>query len=174
MRQVILLTDGDTNRQYHDHDALIAQFPRKTTSRFRRSGSAPNSRSAVLQDFAQATGGVFYRVQDIEKLPLLLVGLTRQAMNRRAQGRTSVEAGASSAILTGIAAKDIPPIDYYASTNPRTARIVTLRVSAEAASPTPRAAVRGRARDAERNDRAVLGLGRGVEIDRGTVRRRSR
>src|SRR5208282_6086904 len=29
VRQVILLTDGDTNRQYHDHDALIADFARE-------------------------------------------------------------------------------------------------------------------------------------------------
>ncbi|MGC1192239.1 MAG: VWA domain-containing protein, partial [Candidatus Binatus sp.] len=29
VRQVILLTDGDTNRQYHDHDDLIAEFARQ-------------------------------------------------------------------------------------------------------------------------------------------------
>jgi len=38
-------------------------------------------------------------VQDIEKLPLLLVGLTRQAMNRRKQGRSELESGSQSAIL---------------------------------------------------------------------------
>ncbi len=60
----------------------------------------------LLQDFAQATGGTFYRVQDIEKLPLLLVGLTREAMNRRKQGRSELEAGGPSAILTGIDVKE--------------------------------------------------------------------
>ena len=129
VRQVILLTDGDTNRQYHDHDALIAQFTKDhiPVSTIRIGPDLENLR--LLQDFAQATGGVFYRVQDIEKLPLLLVGLTRQAMNRRAQDRTSVEAGASSAILTGIAAKDIPPIDFYASTKAKDGAIVALSVT---------------------------------------------
>ena len=129
VRQVILLTDGDTNRQYHDHDALIAQFAkdRIPVSTIRIGPDLENLR--LLQDFAQATGGVFYRVEDIEKLPLLLVGLTRQAMNRRAQGRTAVEEGAPSAILSGIAAKDIPPIDFYASTKAKDGAIVALSVT---------------------------------------------
>ena len=93
VRQVILLTDGDTNRQYHDHDDLIAEFARQhiPVSTIRIGPDLANLR--LLQDFAQATGGIFYRVQDIEKLPLLLVGLTREAMNRRKSDRTTVEAG---------------------------------------------------------------------------------
>ena len=85
VRQVILLTDGDTNRQYHDHDDLIAEFSRQhiPVSTIRIGPDLANLE--LLQDFAQATGGIFYRVQDIEKLPLLLVGLTREAMNRRKQ-----------------------------------------------------------------------------------------
>ncbi|MGH7780138.1 MAG: VWA domain-containing protein [Candidatus Binataceae bacterium] len=129
VRQVILLTDGDTNRQYHDHDALIAQFEkdRIPVSTIRIGPDLENLR--LLQDFAQATGGVFYRVQDIEKLPLLLVGLTRQAMNRRGAGRTSVVEGPRSSILSGIAAKDIPPIDFYASTKAKEGAIVALSVT---------------------------------------------
>ncbi len=129
VRQVILLTDGDTNRQYHDHDALIAQFSKDhiPVSTIRIGPDLENLR--LLQDFAQATGGVFYRVEDIEKLPLLLVGLTRQAMNRRAQDQTSVEEGAPSAILSGIAAKDIPPIDFYALTKAKDGATVALSVT---------------------------------------------
>jgi Mg-chelatase subunit ChlD len=129
VRQVILLTDGDTNRQYHDHDALIAQFAkdRIPVSTIRIGPDLENLR--LLQDFAQATGGVFYRVQDIEKLPLLLVGLTRQAMNRRGRGRTSITEGAPTAILTGISAKEIPAIDFYASTKAKDGATVALSVT---------------------------------------------
>ncbi|MGO9450322.1 MAG: VWA domain-containing protein [Candidatus Binataceae bacterium] len=129
VRQVVLLTDGDTNRQYHDHDALISSFAAEhiPVSTIRIGPDLANLR--LLQDFAQATGGVFYRVQDIEKLPLLLVGLTREAMNRRKQGRTSVEVGAPSAILTGIDTDDIPPIDFYASTVAKSGAQVALRVT---------------------------------------------
>lgn len=129
VRQVILITDGDTNRQYHDHDALISDFANDhiPLSTIRIGPDLANLR--LLQDFAQATGGVFYRVQDIEKLPLLLVGLTREAMNRRTQGKTSVEAGQPSAILTGIDSRNMPPIDFYATTVPKNGAQVPLRIS---------------------------------------------
>ena len=105
MRQVILLTDGDTNRQYHDHDDLIAEFAREhiPVSTIRIGPDLANLR--LLQDFASATGGVFYRVQDIEKLPQLLVGLTREAMNRRKSRPHHVEPGEPSAMLSGIGIK---------------------------------------------------------------------
>ncbi|HXW85382.1 MAG TPA: glutamine amidotransferase, partial [Candidatus Binataceae bacterium] len=111
------------------HDDLIADFARQKipVSTIRIGPDLENLR--LLQDFAQATGGVFYRVQDIEKLPLMLVGLTRQAMNRRKQGRTSVEPGAPSEILSGIDPRDIPPVDFYASTNPKDGAQVPLNVT---------------------------------------------
>lgn len=129
VRQIFLLTDGDTNRQYHDHDALIADFASQhiPVSTIRIGPDLANLR--LLQDFAQATGGTFYRVQDIEKLPLLLVGLTREAMNRRKQGRTELEAGGPSAILTGIDVKELPPIDYYATTQPKDGAQVPLKIT---------------------------------------------
>ena len=128
VRQVILLTDGDTNRQYQDHDDLIAAFARQhiPVSTIRIGPDLANLR--LLQDFAQATGGVFYRVQDIEKLPLLLVGLTREAMNRRKPDRTTVEAGSATAMLSGIGIKEIPPIDFFAATEPKDGAQVTLKV----------------------------------------------
>ncbi len=129
VRQIFLLTDGDTNRQYHDHDALIADFATQhiPVSTIRIGPDLQNLR--LLQDFAQATGGTFYRVQDIEKLPLLLVGLTREAMNRRKQGRTELAAGGPSAILTGIDVHDMPPIDFYATTLPKDGAQVPLKVT---------------------------------------------
>ena len=129
VRQVILLTDGDTNRQYHDHDDLIAEFARQhiPVSTIRIGPDLANLQ--LLQDFAQATGGIFYRVQDIEKLPLLLVGLTREAMNRRKSDRTTVEAGEATAMLAGISIKDSPPIDFFAATEPKDGAQVTLKVA---------------------------------------------
>ncbi|HLI81101.1 MAG TPA: VWA domain-containing protein [Candidatus Binataceae bacterium] len=129
VRQIFLLTDGDTNRQYHDHDALIADFAAQhiPVSTIRIGPDLANLR--LLQDFAQATGGTFYRVQDIEKLPLLLVGLTREAMNRRKQGRSELEAGGPSGILTGIDIKEMPPIDYYASTVPKDGAQVPVKIT---------------------------------------------
>jgi Ca-activated chloride channel homolog len=129
VRQVILLTDGDTNRQYHDHDDLIAEFARQhiPVSTIRIGPDLANLE--LLQDFAKATGGLFYRVQDIEKLPLLLVGLTREAMNHRKQDRTTVEAGEATAMLSGISINEIPPIDYFAATAAKDGAQVTLRVA---------------------------------------------
>jgi Mg-chelatase subunit ChlD len=128
VRQVILLTDGDTNRQYHDHDDLIAEFARQhiPVSTIRIGPDLANLE--LLQDFANATGGIFYRVQDIEKLPLLLVGLTREAMNRRKSDRTTVEAGEPSAMLAGIGIKDVPPIDFFAATEAKDGAQITLKV----------------------------------------------
>jgi Ca-activated chloride channel homolog len=136
VREVILLTDGDTNRQYHDHDSLIADMAHEhiPVSTIRIGPDLENLR--LLQDFAQATGGTFYRVQDIEKLPLLLVGLTREAMNRRKQGRTRIESGASSQILAGIDPDSVPPIDYYAASKAKDGAVVALR-AVRAGKPVP-------------------------------------
>jgi Ca-activated chloride channel homolog len=119
VRQVFLLTDGDTNRQYHDHDALIASyaFEHIPVSTIRIGPDLANLR--LLKDFAQATGGTFYRVQDIKKLPLLLVGLTREAMNRPRRQRAIIQAGAASGILTGFDLRKVPPIYYVAVTAPK-------------------------------------------------------
>jgi Ca-activated chloride channel homolog len=137
VRQVILLTDGDTNRQYHDHDDLIADFAHEhiPVSTIRIGPDLANLR--LLQDFAQATGGVFYRVQDIEKLPLLLVGLTREAMNRRKQARATLESGGPSAILSGINLRDVPPIDFFASTAAKDGAQVPLKVARGDAKAAP-------------------------------------
>ena len=77
--KVILLTDGDTNRQYHDHDQLMADFAKQDipVSTIRIGPDLENLR--LLQDFAHNSGGVFYRVEDIKKLPQLLVDLTHEA-----------------------------------------------------------------------------------------------
>ncbi len=128
VRQVILITDGDTNRQYHDHDALIAEFAdeRIPVSTIRIGPDLANLR--LLEDFAQATGGLFYRVEDIEKLPQLLVRLTRKAMNPSAQSQIRVRYQKQSAILSGISAGDIPPVEYFTTTEAKDGARVPLMI----------------------------------------------
>lgn len=128
VRQVILLTDGDTNRQYHDHDALIADYARNhiPVSTVRIGPDLGNLR--LLEDFAEATGGVFYRVDDIEKLPQLFVRLTKQATNRPPQNRTRLKYEGHSAILSGIKADEIPPLEFFTTTEAKEGASVPLRI----------------------------------------------
>jgi Mg-chelatase subunit ChlD len=128
VRQVILITDGDTNRQYHDHDALIADYADKhiPVSTIRIGPDLANLR--LLEDFAQATGGIFYRVEDIEKLPQLLVRLTRRAMGHEEQGQIRLEYEGPSAILSGIGAKEMPPLEFFATTAARDTAKVPVRI----------------------------------------------
>ena len=119
VRQIFLLTDGDTNRQYHDHDKLLADLAKQgvPVSTIRIGPDLENLR--LLQDFAQITGGTFYRVEDITKLPQLLVHLTHEAQNFKLRQSTRVETGSSSAVLSGLDLGKIPPIDFFAVTEPK-------------------------------------------------------
>jgi len=58
-----------------------------------------------------------------------LVGLTREAMNRRKQGRTTVETGEATAMLSGISSSEIPPIDFFAATEAKDGAQVALKVA---------------------------------------------
>jgi Ca-activated chloride channel homolog len=116
VREVLLLTDGDTNRQYHDHDQLMSDYARENipVSTIRIGPDLDNLR--LLQDFAHISGGIFYRVEDIKKLPQLLVHLTHEARNFKLRNRTHVDLSAASSILNGIGPDEIPPIDFFAET----------------------------------------------------------
>ncbi len=128
VREVLLLTDGDTNRQYHDHDQLMADFARENipVSTIRIGPDLENLR--LLQDFAHTSGGVFYRVEDIKKLPQLLVHLTNEAQNFKRHRRTSVLASAPSSIMNGVAPTEIPPLDFFADTHPKDGAEVPLTI----------------------------------------------
>jgi Mg-chelatase subunit ChlD len=136
VHQVILLTDGDTNRQYHDHDQLMADFEKQhiSVSTIRIGPDLENLR--LLQDFAKATGGTFYRVEDIRKLPLLLVRLTHQAIADKRHQQSHLEYAGESTILSGISPHEIPPIGLFATTVPKDGAAVPLRIRRSAtASP---------------------------------------
>ncbi len=128
VREVILLTDGDTNRQYHDHDQLMADYAKDgiPVSTIRIGPDLENLR--LLQDFAHATGGVFYRVEDITKLPQLLVHLTHEAENFKWHQRSHIDFGNRSTILSGITSHDLPPLDFFAMTQAKDGAEVPLIV----------------------------------------------
>ncbi len=128
VREVILLTDGDTNRQYHDHDQLMADYAKEgiPVSTIRIGPDLENLR--LLQDFAHGTGGIFYRVEDITKLPQLLVHLTHEAQNFKHREHTSVEMAAPSAILNGIAPAEVPAMEFFAATEPKEGAEVPLLI----------------------------------------------
>jgi len=128
VREVILLTDGDTNRQYHDHDQEMADYAKDAipVSTIRIGPDLENLR--LLQDFAHATGGVFYRVEDITKLPQLLVHLTHEAENFKWHERSHIDFGNHSTILSGIAQHDLPPLDFFAMTQAKDGAEVPLLV----------------------------------------------
>jgi uncharacterized membrane protein len=112
VRQIILLTDGDTNRQYHEHDLLISDLSRERipVSTVRIGPDQANLR--LLEDFAEATGGIFYRVQDIEKLPQLFIRLSRQAI-QNPQRQSKIVADPNNSILRGIKAEDVPSLEFF-------------------------------------------------------------
>jgi Mg-chelatase subunit ChlD len=128
VREVILLTDGDTNRQYHDHDQIMADYAKYgiPVSTIRIGPDLENLR--LLRDFAHATGGVFYRVEDITKLPQLLVHLTHEAENFKLRERSQIALGDRSSILNGISLREIPPIDFFAVTQAKEGAEVPLMV----------------------------------------------
>ncbi len=128
VHQVILITDGDTNRQYHDHDQLMADYQSQhiSVSTIRIGPDLENLR--LLQDFAKLTGGTFYRVEDIRKLPMLLVRLTHQAIADKRHQQSHLEYAGESTILSGISEHEIPPIGLFATTVPKDGAAVPLRI----------------------------------------------
>jgi len=127
VRQIILLTDGDTNRQYHEHDLLISDLTRERipVSTVRIGPDQANLR--LLEDFAEATGGTFYRVEDIEKLPQLFIRLSHQAM-QTPQRQSRIVADPNNSILRGIKPEDIPSLEFFSVTEAKDGASVPLLI----------------------------------------------
>ncbi|MGH7905200.1 MAG: hypothetical protein ACREP6_01085, partial [Candidatus Binataceae bacterium] len=120
---------------YHDHDQLIADYAREgiPVSTIRIGPDLANLR--LLKDFAMATGGTFYRVRDIERLPQLLVNLTRHATSHSPRDRV-ITAGDPSSIMSGINISAAPPIDFVADTRLKNGAELPLKVR-QAGKTTP-------------------------------------
>ena len=99
-RHIILLTDGIS--QPHNYTALLQQLEARTTSRWRRSRSAPTStrRSCAR---SPATGGNFYATADARDLPKIFVKETRlSAEPVQINGDRSVLPQASSPVVRSL------------------------------------------------------------------------
>ncbi len=90
---VILLTDGDTNRGPADHAAVIQAMQRLgiTVTTIRIGDDDVNLE--FLQQISRDTGGHFYHVEDIERLPQLIVNDTHQARGEKGEGDAAADKG---------------------------------------------------------------------------------
>jgi Mg-chelatase subunit ChlD len=82
---VILLTDGDTNRGPADHTAVIQAMSRLGISATTIRIGDDDVNLEFLQQISRDTGGHFYHVEDIERLPQLIVSDSRQARGEKGE-----------------------------------------------------------------------------------------
>ena len=131
-RHVMLLTDGDTNRGAGDHYPLISALAKAgiSVTTIRIGDDAVNL--TLLTDISSRTGGQFYHVLDVERLPELLLKDTSQALEhapRRDEKFRPRLAGVSQA-LRGIKQSELPELDGYAYARAKTGADVLLYVAA--------------------------------------------
>jgi Mg-chelatase subunit ChlD len=118
VRHIILLTDGDTNRGAADHFQLVQTLARMgiTVTTIRIGDDDVNLE--LLQKISSDTGGRFYHVEDIERLPQLIVSDTRKVEEKQ-QGEEKAPAGPTeltlrldepSQVVRGFSEGDFPPL----------------------------------------------------------------
>ncbi len=117
VRHIILLTDGDTNRGAADHVPLIQSLTRIGISVTTIRIGDDDVNLGLLQDISSQTGGRFYHVEDIERLPQLIVNDTRAVGGEVRPGegtaRETVESrapqlGEESQIVRGFSQEEFP------------------------------------------------------------------
>lgn len=112
---VILLTDGDTNRNAEDHVSVIQALARLGISVTTIRIGTNDVNLEFLQGISRQTGGRFYHVDDIEKLPQLVVSDTKKAGEdpesgdpRAVAGPRAPRLGEASEILRGFREEEFP------------------------------------------------------------------
>jgi Ca-activated chloride channel family protein len=117
---VILLTDGDTNRGAADHAAVIQAMSRLNISVTTIRIGDDDVNLEFLQQISRDTGGHFYHVEDIERLPQLVVSDTREARAEKGDaGETAADkppggsavrpaVGESTEVVRGLANQEFP------------------------------------------------------------------
>jgi len=129
---IILLTDGDTNRGAADHyplmDAIAKAGISVTTIRI----GDDTVNLTLLNDISSRTGGQFYHVENVETLPELLLKDTSQAVAQAPRHEASYvpRLAATSQMLRGIKASDLPVLSGYAYARPKSGADVLLYVTA--------------------------------------------
>ncbi len=131
-KHVVLLTDGDTNRGAADHYPLISALAKAGISVTTIRIGDDSANLTLLNDISGRTGGQFYHVQDVERLPELLLQDTSQAVGQAPRRYRDVRAasGRRAPALRGIKQSELPALNGYAYARPKTGADVLLYVLA--------------------------------------------
>jgi len=128
-KHIILLTDGDTNRNAADHYPLIGALERAhiSVTTIRIGDDVVNL--TLLNDISSRTGGRFYHIANVETLPQLLLKDASAAMAQAPAESSEIQpqAAGASQLLRGIKA-DFPLLSDYAYSKPRRGADVPLFV----------------------------------------------
>ena len=118
---VMLLTDGDTNRNAADHEPLINALAKAEISVTTIRIGDDTVNLSLLNDISSRTGGQFYHVENVETLPELLLKDTSQALAQAPRKDESYvpRAAAASQALRGIPMHDMPTLSGYAYARPK-------------------------------------------------------
>ena len=118
VNHVILLSDGNTKSIYYSYEDLMDKFKQAniSVSTIAIGGWLVNTR--LLKDIANRTGGQFYRLQDEDELPKLVVLDTDAALTKADfhEEYFIPRIDPSSEILKGFSQEQIPPLQGYSLT----------------------------------------------------------
>ncbi len=132
-KHIILLTDGDTNRDAEGHRQLIDTIAvdAVSVSTIRIGDDMVNLK--LLSDISARTGGQFYHVENAATLPELMLKDTTKAMAQvERTGETYLpRVAAWNQILSGVDALRIPELQGYAYSRLRPSADVLLDVAVE-------------------------------------------
>jgi len=114
-KHVILLTDGDTNREAADHYPLIAALAKAGISVTTIRIGDDTVNLTLLHDISSRTGGEFYHVENVEALPELLLKDTSEALTQtpRQEETYAPRVAGVSQVLRGIR-QEVPNLRGYA------------------------------------------------------------
>lgn len=115
-RHVILLTDGDTNRDASDHYPLVAALAQADISVTTIRIGDDTVNLGLLHDISSRTGGQFYHAEDVEALPELLLKDTTEALTQtpRHHDTFAPHIGGLSQVLRGVGQHTFPNLNGYA------------------------------------------------------------
>jgi Ca-activated chloride channel homolog len=129
IRHIMLLTDGDSNRNAADHYPLVAAIAQRqiTITAIRIGSDTVNLE--LLSHISEQTGGRFYHVQDAEVLPQLLVKDTKQAIREKGEEDEEPKAvtphvGIRGQILQGL--ENFPALEEFMVTKAKSGADVQL------------------------------------------------
>lgn len=133
IRHIILLTDGDTNRSPTDHYPLIKTIAQRQISITTIRIGSDTVNLQLLSYMSEKTGGRFYHVEDVTKLPQLLVKDTRRTLRTKGkedEGPKDIVplVDQRGQILRGLA--QFPALEDYMLTRPKQRATVQLYTDA--------------------------------------------